>query len=84
MEDNMEYRCSMQFEEAYKRVGGHMYMHWTQKNELDQMIAIARTKLTSLVLPEPKMGWNREQGEEIAQGLHKKGYIVFKRSMVQW
>ena len=82
LEDNMEYKCSesLHFEEAYERVGGHMYdlrrvfTALDPKNELDQMIAVARTKLTSLLLPEPKIGWNREQGEEIAQGFLKKGY----------
>ena len=84
VEDKNKEKCSnsaMQFEKVYKRVGGHMFdlrkvfTSLDPKNELDQMVAIARTELTSLVIPEPNIGWNKEQGEEIAKGLRDRGYM---------
>ena len=81
LEVNMEHKCSMQFEDVYEKVGGDMFdlrrvfTALDPKDELDQMIAVARIKLTSLLRPEPKIGWDMKQGEEIAELLLKNGYI---------
>ena len=48
--------------------------------ELAQMIAIAQSHMQSLKCPNtPKMGWTKEQGESVEQGIHDHGYLeVYK------
>ena len=76
-----EFECSIGFEEAYSKVGGHMFdlrrvfTSLNPKEELDQMIAVTREKLVSLLTPKSDIGWNKVQGEEIAQGLREKGFM---------
>ena len=50
------------------------------EKEISQMIAVAQTNVTSLMVPPknpktPVIGWTKEQGEEVAQAIHTNGYM---------
>ena len=80
--------CSVQFDKVFEKVGGHMFdlrrvfMALEPEEELSQMIAVAQTNLTSLIVPtpsknpeKPELGWTKEQGEEVVNGIRLHGYM---------
>ena len=94
LEENEKKSCKMQFSKVYEVVGGHMFdlrrvfMAMDPEKEISQMIAVAQTNITSLMVPpknpktpvigwieKPVIGWTKEQGEEVAHGICTDGYM---------